>query len=134
MKTILAVLVGVGVLVTTAFVFYAQNGSQQTATIQPVTPFTPTETFAGTIGGKLVIFEHKDYVRYKLTTDGVITEGALNTERGFESDIDATVYVLDWDSPESERSYFVRLTGDDTHLWRLDSQRVLDSDTFLIRQ
>lgn len=35
--------------------------------------------------------------------------GKINTERGFEKDIDATLYILNDDKPGQER-YFVRLT------------------------
>lgn len=52
----------------------------------------------------------------------ILTKGNLNYERGFEDDIDATLYVLDFDKPKQER-YFVRLTKDNVTLIPLDQNR-----------
>lgn len=48
--------------------------------------------------------------------------GKLNTERGYEKDNDATVYVLDYDKPGEER-YFVRFTGKGNKLVMLTKER-----------
>ncbi|MEI6280931.1 MAG: hypothetical protein WCP17_02955 [bacterium] len=85
--------------------------------------FNVTEKFTGDINGKAVIFEQADYVNYRLTIDGVVKEGDLNTERGFRNDENATVYVLDWKKPETEQKYYVRLSNDSTHIQLLDSNR-----------
>lgn len=46
--------------------------------------------------------------------------GNLNYERGFENDIDATLFVLDFDKPSKE-SYFVRFSDNDSMVIRLDA-------------
>src|SRR5438552_16167739 len=71
----------------------------------------PTERFGGRINNAVIIFEQVNYIHYRLSEDGKITEGARNTERGFEKDKNATVYVLNPDSEESKQKYFVRYTG-----------------------
>lgn len=65
-----------------------------------------------------------DYQSYELSEDRVDdyynededfrkTKGKLNTERGYEDDADATVYILNYDLPANKQRYFVRLTGKD---------------------
>lgn len=60
---------------------------------------------------------------FTLTTpeEGEIT-GILNYERGLGEDIDATVYVLNFDKPGSER-YYVRYTKNDSILVPLNQVR-----------
>ena len=82
-----------------------------------------TERFSARVDRVDVIFEQKDYTSYRLTTNELVREGELNTERGFGDDVDATVYVLNWQKPEGERMYYVRLTSDPTHLYALDGNR-----------
>lgn len=81
----------------------------------------PTETFTGTMNGVKVVFKHNDYTQYRLKEGKKVTTGALNTERGFEKDEDATVYILNSDKPESEQKYFVRYT--DGKFVMLDAKR-----------
>lgn len=92
---------------------------EETAT----TLFLATERYSGRIDRVDVVFEHKDYTEYRLTTNGLMREGELNTERGFEDDIDATVYVLNWQKPEGEQMLYVRLTAEHGRLYLLDSER-----------
>jgi len=54
-----------------------------------------------------------------------IERGNLNTERGFEEDEDATVYVLNYDKAENEQKYFVRLTNEPNSIIMLDNNREL---------
>ena len=82
-----------------------------------------TERYAARVDRVNVVFEHKDYTRYRLTTNELVREGELNTERGFEDDIDATVYVLNWQKPEGEQMYYVRLTAEPNLLYALDGER-----------
>ena len=82
-----------------------------------------TERYAARVDRVNVVFEHKDYTRYRLTTNELVREGELNTERGFEDDIDATVYVLNWQKPEGEQMYYVRLTAEPNRLYALDGER-----------
>lgn len=82
-----------------------------------------TERYSARVDRVDVVFEQKDYTSYRLTTNGLVREGELNTERGFGDDPDATVYVLNWQKPEGERVYYVRLTSEPTKLYVLDSNR-----------
>jgi hypothetical protein len=47
----------------------------------------------------------------------------LNTERGYENDPDATVYVLNPDQPVNDQRYFVRLTGKDSEVFEIGKNR-----------
>lgn len=47
----------------------------------------------------------------------------MNTERGFEKDPDATVYILNPDKPEKEQWIFVRETGDDSSILEIGTNR-----------
>lgn len=96
------------------------------------TPSTPadtkdskvaTERYSARVDRVDVVFEHYDYTRYRLATNGLVREGELNTERGFEADIDATVFVLNWQKPEGEQIRYVRLSSNPTHLYFLDSEQ-----------
>ncbi len=49
--------------------------------------------------------------------------GNFNTERGFEKDVNATVYILNDELPETEHLYFLRETGKDHLLVKLDNER-----------
>ena len=84
----------------------------------------PTERFIGTIDGVMTVFEHKDFTSYTFIEAGVSVSGELNTERGYKDDIDATVFVLDWQMPEAKQKYFVRLT-ESFDIQRLDENREL---------
>lgn len=94
----------------------------------------PSERFVGNINGAQIIFEQKDYTSYRMTRDGTISQGPLNTERGYEDDIDATLYILNWTEPESHQLYFVRLTNEYTHLQMLDSNRKIIPGAVLVRE
>ncbi len=52
-----------------------------------------------------------------------MSHGKLNTERGFENDVNATVFVLNYDQPEKNQIYFVRLTNMRDRLTMLDRNR-----------
>ena len=58
-------------------------------------------------------------------------KGSANTERGFENDRNATVYVLNDDKPEEQQIYFVRKTGVDGILTKLDEHRHLIPNAIL---
>ena len=49
--------------------------------------------------------------------------GTYNTERGFENDVDATLYILNDNAPAAQQFYFLRETGKDADLTELDSNR-----------
>lgn len=112
---------------------YATFFDKKSEVPQPVVPVTQqeeeqtvfeyTERYSARVDRVDVVFEHKDYTQYRLTTNGLVREGELNTERGFEDDIDATVYVLNWQKPEGEQILYVRLTAEPGRLYLLDTQR-----------
>jgi hypothetical protein len=81
----------------------------------------PTERIIGRVNNTSIIFEHTNYVQYRLTRDGKVITGELNTERGFRQDKDATVYVLDSDMLKGAQQYFVRYS--DGRIIMLDSER-----------
>jgi hypothetical protein len=94
---------------------------------------TVTERYAARVDRVDVAFEQKDYTRYRLTTNGLVREGELNTERGFEEDPDATVYVLNWRKPEGEQIYYVRLTAEPDRIYVLDGDRRIIRGGALVR-
>lgn len=90
-----------------------------------------TERYSARVDRVDVVFEQKNYTSYRLTTNGLVREGELNTERGFGDDINATVYILNWQKPEGERMYYVRLTSEPTKLYVLDSNREIITGSVL---
>jgi hypothetical protein len=89
----------------------------------------PTETFRGTYKNQEILFSHRNYQSYTLTTAGQVRNGHLNTERGYGDYTDATLYVLDDDKPEKEQKYFVRTTAGSVFM--LDKDRyVVDEAVF----
>ena len=79
-----------------------------------------TERYSARVDRVDVVFEHTDYTRYRLMTNGAVREGELNTERGFGDDPDATVYVLNWQRPEGEQIRYVRFTNEPDRIYVLD--------------
>ena len=61
--------------------------------------------------------------------------GKINTERGFEKDIDATLYILNYDKPGKER-YFVRLTDQPglIHMLGLDKKLIQSKLNYTLRK
>ena len=70
-----------------------------------------SERFTGTVKGMKIIFEHDHFLHYRLSVNGTVTTGELNTERGFGSDENATLFILNPSAPEKEQKYFVRLSS-----------------------
>lgn len=93
-----------------------------------------TERFSARIDRVDVVFEQKDYTSYRLVTNGFVREGELNTERGFEDDLDATVYVLNWQKPEAQQMLYVRFTDEPTLLYLLDSDRKVITGSVLTKE
>jgi hypothetical protein len=71
-----------------------------------------TERYSAQVDRVKVVFEQWDYTRYRLQTNDLVREGEMNSERGFEDDMDATVYVLNWQKPEGEQTRYVRLSAE----------------------
>ncbi len=86
-------------------------GVETDASVDATTFKDPTETYVGIVNGVRVVFEHKDFTQFRLTDGTHITQGNLNTERGFQDDEDATLFILNFDKPENEQAYFVRLSN-----------------------
>ncbi len=62
-------------------------------------------TYYGVVDGKSVSLEiigHGD--GYRMSVDGQVTLGELNTERGFEQDENASLFILNWRQQKSSRS------------------------------
>jgi hypothetical protein len=85
----------------------------------------PSEIFVGEINGAHIKFEHWNYTRFRFTERNRITLGALNTERGFQDDEDATLFIMNFDKPEAERRYLVRHSDGTVALLEADAQRSL---------
>jgi hypothetical protein len=71
-----------------------------------------------------------DYQTYILTevytgidTVQHIQKGSLNTERGYEKDEDATVYVLNSDKEITDQRVFVRETGNTKDIFEIGNDR-----------
>lgn len=69
--------------------------------------------------------------RYRMTVDGLVTLGELNTERGFEQDENASLFILNWQQPEAEQIKFVKLSKDHSVLVRVDANGQLDNTATL---
>ncbi len=80
-----------------------------------------TERYSGQVDRVKVIFEHFNFITYRLVTNGQVRSGELNTERGYKDDVDATVYVLDWQKEEVNQLRYVRLTSEPGKLYLLNS-------------
>lgn len=92
-----------------------------------------TERYYAQVDRVKVVFEQWDYTRYRLQTNDLVREGELNTERGFENDPDATVYVLNWQKSEGEQIRYVRLTAEPTFLYALDGyQNIIRSGRLVL--
>ncbi len=117
------------ILVTTVFfVMTIKQSAQESVILVPEASESTlwtgevTERYAGRVDRVSVVFEHQDYTQYRLQTNDQVRTGELNTERGYGDDIDATVYILNWQQPEREQSRYVRLTVEPDHLYWLDSE------------
>lgn len=135
MKHIAPILFGAVVITLALLMFHINRDSKQSVS-EPVVAEEAvveetsahevveyTERYAARVDRVNVVFEHKDYTWYRLTTNDLVREGELNTERGFEDDIDATVYVLNWQQPEGQQMFYVRLTDEPGVLYALDGDR-----------
>lgn len=64
--------------------------------------------------------------RYRLSVDGLVTLGELNTERGFEQDENASLFILNWQQPKADQIRFVKLSKDHSALVRVDANGQLN--------
>jgi hypothetical protein len=79
-----------------------------------------TERYSAQVDRVKVVFEHMNFTSYRLVTNGLVREGELNTERGYKDDLDATVFVLNWQQPEGQQMRYVKLTNEPNKLYVLD--------------
>ncbi len=93
------------------------------------------ESYQGkTADGQNTIIDILGDMKYQITKNDQVLIGSLNTERGWNDDIDATVYILNWDSPIDEQIFFLRKTGVDS-IVQLDSERnIIEPKIELIKQ
>lgn len=110
-------------------VFKSSSVSKQKVTNYPVVirndsaaeVVPATERYSARVDRVDVVFEHWDYTRFRLQTNGLIREGYLKSERSFAADPDAMVYVLNAHKPVGEQIHYVKLTAEPTFLYMLDS-------------
>lgn len=70
---------------------------------------------------ELFVYKNNTFQLVETKNDSAsVRKGNLNYERGFSNDIDATLFVLDFDKPSKE-SYFVKFSNNDSIIIRLDS-------------
>jgi copper homeostasis protein (lipoprotein) len=69
------------------------------------------------------LFNKPQRTKDSMTSVEIVIEGNLNTERGYENDPDATVYILNWDKPENQQRVFVRSTGNNTDIFEIEVDR-----------
>ncbi|MGL5335313.1 MAG: hypothetical protein ACRC9R_04065, partial [Enterovibrio sp.] len=69
--------------------------------------------------------------KYRMSVDGLITQGELNTERGFEQDENATLFILNWKQPKANQIRFVKLSKDHSVLVRIGANGLLDKSVTL---
>jgi len=50
-------------------------------------------------------------------------KGNLNTERGLENDPDGTIYVLNWDKPQNEQTYYGYFSKNPEKIYMLDRNK-----------
>jgi hypothetical protein len=81
----------------------------------------PTEVYRAQVDRVSVVFENYNYTSYRLITNGLVRTGDLNTERSYQDDVDATVYILDWQKPEGEQMRYVRMASEPGKLFLLNS-------------
>jgi hypothetical protein len=133
-KVLLILVVAVVLMAVVSFLFGKAEPEDSALTQVNVTPEVTevsnevdpqefTERYSAQVDRVKVVFEHTNFTSYRLTTNDLVREGELNTERGFEDDPDATVFVLNWQQPEGEQMYYVRLTDEPGRLYALDSDR-----------
>jgi hypothetical protein len=138
MKKVAAILFLIGACLIVGYFLLAakeKNETKESSKTEEVTfkeEIVYTERYSARVDRVDVAFEHKDYTRYRLTTNGLVREGELNTERGYKTDEDATVYVLNWQQGEGEQIRYVRRTQDPKNLYLLDTNNDIASGTPLV--
>lgn len=83
----------------------------------------PSERFVSS-GETEVIFEHIDYLQYKLTESEKVTYGNMNTERGFMDESNATTYVLNWDQDQADQKFIVSYSKENIKMYDSDQKEI----------
>ncbi len=88
--------------------------------------------YRGVINAKLMTLEIIGQGNgYRMSIDGQVTMGELNTERGFNHDENASLFILNWQKPESEQIKFVKLSKDYSVLVMVNANGQLDNTATL---
>lgn len=136
-------LVGTAVVLMLVGIVVSRPFSTESPKVQPVTvpiEIIPkvseqaTERFSARVDRVEVQFEHWNYTRYRLQTNDLVREGDMNSERGFKTDLDATVFVLNWQKPVGEQIRYVRLTSEPNFLYILDTNNKIIQGSGLTRR
>lgn len=53
----------------------------------------------------------------------IVEKGNLNTEKGLDKDKDGTIYILNWDKPQTEQIYYGYYSNNPEKLYRLDRDK-----------
>ncbi len=93
-----------------------------------------TERYSRQVDRVSVAFEHYNYTTYRLITGDRIQNGELNTERGYKDDIDATVFVLNWQDEESAQLRYVKLSKESDRIYLLDTNGEMLRGSYLLIQ
>lgn len=91
-----------------------------------------TERYSRQVDRVSVAFEHYNYTTFRLITGDRIQNGELNTERGYKDDIDATVFVLNWQDEESEQLRYVKLSKEPDRIYLLDTNGEILRGSYLL--
>lgn len=66
--------------------------------------------FAGMLDGQKISLQLRDdQMGYRMIDNGLRVVGDMNTERGFQNDDNAVVYVLNWTQDEAQQIRFLRV-------------------------
>ncbi|WP_281232946.1 copper resistance protein NlpE [Flavobacterium gelatinilyticum] len=68
-------------------------------------------------------FELSSVYKGKSPEKNLVQKGNVNTERGLEKDQDGTIYVLNWNKPETEQVYYGYYSNNPEKLFLLDKDR-----------
>lgn len=110
----------------------------KTGAENPRTNFTvyTGPVYSGMLDGQKVQLQIRDDLQnYRMVKDGLRIEGDLNTEKGFEKNGDAVVYVLDWmNEPRLQIRLLLSKTGSTSELVLIGQDHQRQNDATLRAQ
>ncbi len=92
---------------------------------QGVIPCADCEGIRVTLKLNIVKNTFEEALDYLGRNNSFVTKGNFNTERGFGDDNNATVFILNWDKPEKEQSYYMYYSKDPSTLYKLNLKKEL---------